>query len=87
MQNRQPATIDGGTGKVVLVPRRIAPIKLDTLRHIRDEMGRIYREARNGKMDTQDLTRLCFALDKLKDIAVAIDFETRIGALEEKESE
>jgi len=82
--NRQAATIDGGTGKIVLTPTRTPPIKLDTLRSIRDEMGRVYREARAGKMDTQDLTRFCFALDKLRDVLVALEIETRIEALEQK---
>lgn len=82
--NRQPATVDGDTGKVILAPTRTPPIKLDTLRNLRDEMGRVYRETRAGKIQTQDATRLVFVLDKLRDVLMAMDIEKRIEALEER---
>lgn len=63
-------------------PCRVAPIKLDTLRHIRDEMGRVYREARAGRIDTQDLTRFVYALDKLRAVVADLDLERRVAALE-----
>jgi len=82
--NRQPATVDGDTGKVILTPARTPPIKLDTFRNLRDEMGRVYREARAGKIQTQDATRLVFVLDKLRDVLMAMDIEKRIEALEDR---
>jgi hypothetical protein len=82
--NRQLATVDGDTGKVILTPTRTPPIKLDTFRNLRDEMGRVYREARAGKIQTQDATRLVFVLDKLRDVLMAMDIEKRIEALEER---
>lgn len=82
--NRQPATIDSDTGKVILTPARTPPIKLDTLRNLRDEMGRVYREARAGKIQTQDATRFVFVLDKLRDVLIAMDIEKRIEVLEER---
>jgi hypothetical protein len=47
-------------------------------------MGRVYREARAGKIQTQDATRLVFVLDKLRDVLMAMDIEKRIEALEER---
>jgi hypothetical protein len=67
-----------------LAPARTPPIKLDSLRHLRDEMGRVYREARAGKIDTQDATRLVFVLGELRKLHEVIELEQRIGALEEK---
>jgi hypothetical protein len=82
MGNRQPLTVDGKTGNVVLAPTRTPPIKLDSLRHLRDEMGRVYREARAGKIDPQHASRLVFMLGELRKLHEAIELEERIEALE-----
>lgn len=82
MGNRQPLTLDSKTGNVVLTPTRTPPIKLDSLRHLRDEMGRVYREARAGKLNPQDATRLVFVLGELRKLYEAIELEERIAALE-----
>lgn len=82
MGNRQPLTVDSKTGNVVLTPTRTPPIKLDSLRHLRDEMGRVYREARAGKIDTQGATRLIYMLGELRKLYEAIELEDRIEALE-----
>lgn len=85
MRNRQPVTVDGETGKPDAAPRqRTAPIKLDTLRNIRDELGRIYREARAEKLPTQDATRLAFLLGQIRETVVLMDLESRIAAIEER---
>ncbi len=84
MRNKQPITLDGRSGNVVLTPTRTPPIKLDSLRHLRDEMGRVYREARAGKIDTQDATRLVFVLGELRKLYEVIELEQRIDALEGK---
>lgn len=84
-QNRHPATIDADSGisNQPLRMVRTPPIKLDTLRHLRDELGRVYREARVGKIATQDATRLAFMLGQLRETVMAMDIESRIAALEE----
>jgi hypothetical protein len=82
--NRLPAIVDGDTGKRVLAPVRTPPVKLDTLRHLRDEMGRVYRDARVGKIEPQDATRLAFVLDRLRDLLIAMDLERRIAELERR---
>lgn len=83
MANRPPATIDGESGKAVMTVPRTPPLKLDNLRSIRDELGRVYRQARSGKLNTQDGTRLVYMLDKLRDLVIAIELEERLTALEE----
>lgn len=86
MRNRQAVTIDGETGKPETAPRqRTPPLKLDTLRSIRDELGRVYREARTAKLATQDATRLAYLLGQLRETVVLIDLESRLAALEERE--
>jgi hypothetical protein len=84
VRNKDELTLDAATGKPVPTPGRVAPIKLDTLRHIRDEMGRVYREARAGRIDTQDLTRFVYALDRLGSLVVAMDVEQRLIELEKR---
>lgn len=83
-RNRSPATIDGATGKPEKAPpQRTPPIKLDNLRNIRDELGRVYREARAGKIGSQDATRFAFVLGQLRDLVISMDIEQRLLALEE----
>lgn len=84
-RNRHPVTVDGETGKPDAPPRqRTAPIKLDTLRNIRDELGRLYREARAGKLAAQDATRLAYLLGQLRETVVLMDLEGRLAAIEER---
>lgn len=85
MANRPPVTLDGKTGKPDDAPRlvRTPPIKLDSLRAIRDEAGRVYREMRTGKMATQDGTRLVFVLGQMRELCLEIEIEERIRKLEE----
>ena len=45
-------------------------------------MGRVYREARAGKIDTQDATRLVFVLGELRKLYEATELEERIAVLE-----
>ena len=84
MANTKPVTIDGKTGKPVTPhPVRTAPIKLNNLRSIRDELARLYRLARAGKIETQDATRLAYLLSELRQMTIAIEIEDRLVKLEE----
>ena len=82
--NTRLVTADTGNGNSKQPPSivRTPPIKLDTLRHLRDELGRVYREARVGKIATQDATRLAYMLGQLREVVMAMDIESRIAALE-----
>ena len=78
--NRLPSTVSGATKKDDLTPPlgRLAPIKLDTFRHIRDELGRLYREARQGRIATADATRLAYLLGEIHKAVADEDLERRL---------
>lgn len=82
--NRLPSTVSVAIEKDDLAPRlgRLAPIKLDTFRHIRDELGRLYREARQGRIATSDATRLAYLLSEIRKVVADEDIERRLSALE-----
>jgi hypothetical protein len=86
---RQRLTIDSKTGKPETTPRRprIRQIKLDGMRSIRDEMARVYREARCGLIPVKDANGLVFMLDRLREMTMAIEIEERIEKLEAQENE
>jgi hypothetical protein len=52
----------------VLLPlnQRTRPVKLNTVGNVLTEMQRLYRHARNGSVSIEDLTRLIFALEKIR---------------------
>ena len=75
---------DGNTDPAPLQIVRVPPVKLDTLRHVRDEVARVYRECRCGRLPTAEGTRLVFMLGQLRDLILAMDIETRITRLEAK---
>ncbi len=62
-------------------PKRIGP--LYDVKSVRRELGKIYREARRGDMDTQELTRFVSALRELRGCLISEQFEDRIVVLEE----
>ncbi|MDP1680966.1 MAG: hypothetical protein Q8L39_04240 [Burkholderiales bacterium] len=62
------------------------PMKRVTLKTISDisrELSKVYREARNGRLDTADLGRYANALAILSRITLDADLETRVAALED----
>jgi len=68
----------------VLTPRegRKGSIALTKLSHLRTELAALYREARTGKIDTQDATRLAYLLQILAKIIETGDIEKRLEQLE-----
>lgn len=64
-------------------PPRGSRAALSKLSHIRTELAAVYREARSGKLATEEATRLCYLLHTLARIIEASDFEARITALEQ----
>ena len=62
-------------------PKRIGP--LDDAKSVRRELGKIYREARRGTIDTRELTRFVTALRELKGCLISETFEDRIAAVED----
>lgn len=56
--------------------------RLHDMRSLRRELGHLYREARAGKVDIQDASRLANILGILARIIQSSDIETRLEALE-----
>ena len=57
---------------------------LTKIEHIRDELARVYRHARAGKIETQEATRLTYILNILAKIIETSELEERVRMLEEK---
>ena len=55
---------------------------LDTVQGVRRELGRIYRLARYGDLDTDHLRAFTYCLKELRECLAAGDFERRISELE-----
>jgi hypothetical protein len=58
--------------------------RLDTLRGVRAELGRVYREARRGELATEQATRLASVLDMIRRALVEEVLEQRLTQLEER---
>jgi hypothetical protein len=56
--------------------------KLDSLRKVRLEMTKIYKEARIGTLETQEATRLCFLLVNIAKLIESSDLERRLEQVE-----
>ena len=84
LENTAMATSGGKTKKAeaVLYPPRLRPTKLDTIKNVRTELGRLYRDAREGRIATADATRLAFILGEIRKAIVDADIEARLTALE-----
>lgn len=63
-------------------PRVRAPLK--TIDDVKAEMARLYREAKSGKRDVGDASRLGNLLSILARLIEGADFEKRLAALEAK---
>jgi hypothetical protein len=59
-------------------------LRLDTLDRVRRELVRIYREARDGKRDVSDASKLAHILTMIARILEGSDLEKRITALEQQ---
>ena len=59
---------------------RIGP--LDNVGGIVSELGKVYRQARRGQLDTQDATRLAFILREIRIALESSDIEKRLEVLE-----
>ena len=57
MQPSTGATIDGSTGKLIPLPARPRVLRLATVREVRLELARLYRDAREGKVLAADAAK------------------------------
>lgn len=60
--------------------------KLATIPDLIRECRRLYREGRNGDIDTMDMSRLAVLLKQMVEMMEASDIEKRIEALERTET-
>lgn len=80
---REPVTLDAAGEVINPAPRRTpAKINLSTLHDLRREMARVYRDARAGRIETQDASRLTYMLGELVKVQTVIDLEARLNRLE-----
>ena len=62
--------------------RKVRVGKLDTVGGVVAEMGKLYREARRGDLDTLDATRLCSVLAEMRRALEFGELERRVLELE-----
>lgn len=58
--------------------------RLDTSAGVLREMSRVYRQARQGKLDAQTACRLTYILTSMGRIWETVEFERRLQALEKR---
>jgi hypothetical protein len=61
--------------------------RLSTLTSVRQEMARVYREARHGKISAQEAGRFAFILSVIGKLIEGADLEKRITEVERRISE
>lgn len=72
-------TIDGASGDLLPTPKEI---KLKTADDVRLEMARVYRDMRQGRIESQEGTRLAYVLTALNKAIETGILESRMESLE-----
>lgn len=80
-----PYTIENGVSPPSLVERHYAKARLVTVDDICKELAKLYREARSGRIDVTDASKLANMLSILSRIKGDSDLEARLERLEGKE--
>ena len=80
---------DNETRKDPLPPQKRAQRvgRLDTVGSIVSEMGRLYRQARRGEINSADASRLASILALMRQGLEASDLEKRLAALETEDNQ
>lgn len=76
------AVVSAPQRRLTVVPYPGRRPDLATLTDVRREMGKVYREMRLTKIDTQDGTRLTYVLSQIGKLIQQAEIEARIEALE-----
>jgi hypothetical protein len=82
MPHQTAATIDGATGKLIPLLPRPRVLRLATVKEVRLELARLYREAREGKVPAADAAKFAFLLDRIRACIVDHELEERVERLE-----
>jgi hypothetical protein len=69
------------TGTLTLLPP--AKVRLATVKEVRLELARLYRETKAGHIDPADAAKLAFILDRLRQCIVDHEIEARVMLLEQ----
>ena len=69
-------------GATIQVLRQPPPQRLDSLKRVRLELNKLYRDAREGVILTADASRLAFMLLSIGKLIEAEVLEQRVSALE-----
>lgn len=82
-------TLDAATGQPVPTPPAISSraINLHNLEAIKREMGKVYRNMRQGQIESQDGTRLVYVLSQMAKVHEIAVLEKRLAALERESNE
>lgn len=75
--------VDVGPGSKTTLPGRY-PIRLGTVDELRIELGRVYRDARTGRIPTEEATRLGYLLDLVRKMIETDVIAKRIEAIEQR---
>lgn len=59
-------------------------LRLGSIREVRRELQKVYEDAKNGRMSTQDAGRLTYILQSLASMIRDSDLEERIKKLEQR---
>jgi len=78
MAQKKPALLNSDNHLNAPPPRHA----LTRIAHVRDELARLYRHARTGRIETSEATRLTYILATLAKIIEVSDLEKRIEKLE-----
>jgi hypothetical protein len=68
-------------------PGPVCRVPLATIGDVKAELGRLYRDARSGKLDWSDCTKGTHVLATIARLIESSDFEARISALERAAAE
>ncbi len=87
MKNKNQVT----ENKVIVLPppprHQKGSIALTKMHHIRAELATLYREAKTGKRDIGDATKLTYILREIGRVIEGSDLEQRIEQLEQIQKE
>ena len=75
---RLPVTVDSQSGNLIPTPR----VNLHNMQSVRREMGKLYREMKQGKRPKEDGSKLAYVLMQYAELVKQSDFEERLKAVE-----
>jgi hypothetical protein len=86
MSEHDAVEIDGRTGEVTPLPpaKKRYRCQLDTLRDVKNEMARVYKETRSDLLDPAVASKLVWMLSAIGKVIETSDLEDRVKALEDR---